>query len=319
MRVFILFLFCGLVSCGESSPDKSETQPQKIQPSQPAQKTHHNPKEDKPKPPNTLNLQEEQQNPVSRAEILETSQEEKKESSASPKAPNKEETSPLSLYSRDDVGNTLFHLACAQGDLKQIEIFLNQENVDLNVINTRGDTPLHTAVSEYRLKVVQALVDAGADINQQNAYGEAPIHLALISKMQDSSVISVRIEILDFLLRYGANPNIQTDFKTHTGSTPLHLAIPFQQLELIKVLIAHDASLNMQDKKGNTPLHKSVTLQALTLAQFLLKSGANKEIKNDQGETPMLLARKSSNQDFIDILSFKEIEIESNNHYNNDS
>lgn len=43
----------------------------------------------------------------------------------------------------------------------------------------QGKTPLHFAASGGLLSIVQALVAAGANINEQNSDGNTPLHLSM--------------------------------------------------------------------------------------------------------------------------------------------
>ena len=61
-------------------------------------------------------------------------------------------------------GDTLFHVAASTGNIEAIEIFLQQE-VDCNVLNSRGATPLHVAKNA-------AIIEVWVDINFI-AYGYA--------------------------------------------------------------------------------------------------------------------------------------------------
>lgn len=72
---------------------------------------------------------------------------------------------------------------------------------------------------------------------------------------------SVTLEILAILLEAGANVNA----KNKNQSTPLHVAVHYNQLEKVKLLVAHGANPNAQDNTriSNTDMKKSF-LQKLT-------------------------------------------------------
>ena len=57
-------------------------------------------------------------------------------------------------------------------------------------------------------------------------------------------------DILRVLLENGADPNFEQE-----GVVPLYFAIAFQNLEAVKLLVDHGASLTQTDKKGHTPLY----------------------------------------------------------------
>ena len=76
------------------------------------------------------------------------------------------------------------------------------------------------------------LVENRTDINLKNRTGESPLHLAA---MKGFSVL------VENLLDHGADPNIQTVFKSNVAQntedfrqTPLHLAIMYRQYNVIR-------------------------------------------------------------------------------------
>ena len=60
--------------------------------------------------------------------------------------------------------------------------------------------------------------------------------------------------------------------------------------------------LNNKNHEGNTPLHIAVSFNNDEVLQFLLECGANYKIKNDSGETPLNLAREEGCKSAIKII-----------------
>lgn len=58
----------------------------------------------------------------------------------------------------------LYH--CREGNVKVIKLLLTDVRVDVNIPNKEGWTPLMNAVNKKNIKIVQLLVDKGADISQ---------------------------------------------------------------------------------------------------------------------------------------------------------
>jgi ankyrin repeat protein len=71
-----------------------------------------------------------------------------------------------------------------------------------------GLTALHIAARQGATRTVQALVDAGADVNQVSADRTTPLVI---------SSINGQLDIAKYLLEHGANPTLDTD----AGMTPL--------------------------------------------------------------------------------------------------
>jgi Ankyrin repeats (3 copies)/Ankyrin repeat len=125
----------------------------------------------------------------------------------------------------DDYDRTPLHWA-VEKRLREIVQLLLLKGANPNIKNNNnGNTPLYYAVEvndhikdmspegiEKRQKIVNLLLDNGADINIQNQYGETPLHRAIGFLFQE--------EIVLLLLEKGA----KIDIADKNGKTPLDCA-----------------------------------------------------------------------------------------------
>jgi ankyrin repeat protein len=167
-------------------------------------------------------------------------------------------------------------------------------NIDLP--DPDGVSPLLVAIMNANWDLAGQLIQAGADVNQWDIFGESPLFTAVGLRRQidgghasiDSQNKINGLAIVTKLLERGANPNMQLFFRpanlrgtTNTrGSTPLIRAANNGDLEVVKLLLEHgaDATLYMADRQ--TPIHavlagRSTEQQALEMIRVLKAAGTD--------------------------------------------
>lgn len=101
-----------------------------------------------------------------------------------------------------DVGDGYYmstlHLFASAGSKPGINLLL-RIGADPNVKDSKGDTPLHSAVIKGRKEAVGLLLDKGADVNAQSNNGDTPLHKALVMRQDVISAL---------LISRGADVNI---------------------------------------------------------------------------------------------------------------
>ena len=92
----------------------------------------------------------------------------------------------------------------------------NEENLDINIQDKDGDTPLHIAVFLCNLDIIKILINHGASIKIKDKWGQTAIH-RLYFCMNDVQTI----KIIELFCINKANFNQKDNF----GNTVLHLAL----------------------------------------------------------------------------------------------
>jgi ankyrin repeat protein len=158
------------------------------------------------------------------------------------------------------VGDTPLHLAAAGLWIDCARLLL-ESGADVNAQNRRGATPLHYACDprpkagvwnpETQAALIDLLIWHGAKVDGADKGGATALHRAVRAR----SPAAVR-----YLLKNGARVDVRSG---KLGSFPLHLAAQStgaswtadtadEQLEIIRLLLAHGARPDARDNRGRS-------------------------------------------------------------------
>ena len=162
-------------------------------------------------------------------------------------------------------GQHLLHIAVSMCDDRIIEAFL-RNGADPNCEDCVGHTPLSIAVEENNIKVVPILVASGGNIN----YVRLPQCASLLSQ----AVMNNSLRMVKLLLHLGASPFTETIM----WSTPLHLAVDQQNMNIIIELLRANCPLNTTSNakcslRPMTPIQMAMDLGNMSMVQLLAKVG----------------------------------------------
>jgi len=161
--------------------------------------------------------------------------------------------------------------ACRCGNVPIVEIMLPHAQVNL-ADKVEEHSPLTVACAQSHVLVVEALIQAGADVNYlQKGVGSA-LTDACGGKMKTQA------KIVALLLGAGADPKQQ--FRSMYGdivSDVLTSACSYGSIAAIDLLLEHGASVNVCYVVG-TPIITAVKERRPDLVEFLLDRGADPTI-----------------------------------------
>jgi len=185
-------------------------------------------------------------------------------------------------------GYTLLHLAVLAEQIPCIELLIKKGAH--NIENTCGpvsynkpgkmwinrvETPLHYAAKKGNSKIIELLLDAGANINSTyNKFGSTPLHIATWFGHTDCVQLLIkRSAIID-------NTNDH-------GSTPLHLAAWRNEPLCLEILLDNGSDFLKKSTtgEGNTPLYLAAKAGSLECLRILIKryqTSGNKNALDEQ-------------------------------------
>lgn len=129
-----------------------------------------------------------------------------------------------------------------------------------------GRTLLHEAVAVGELKIVEKLLQAGADPNAMDGGSHAPLY-SLANECADPSGAAVVRVIVGAGAKVDANGGAKR-------CTALHMAARRGNTPIAEALIECGANIEARDSAGVTPLRRAVNCKKPQVAALLLEKGA---------------------------------------------
>jgi ankyrin repeat protein len=123
---------------------------------------------------------------------------------------------------------------------------------------------LFDMIEKNDVERVQSLLRSGADPNQRMFSGWAPLHIAMYKD----------ISICRLLLAYNADPNITVGpnkLGYSNNWTPIFFAVYLRKPHLVRLLLAHGASVHRRDSRGKTLIQLAVETkdeEIISLVQY---------------------------------------------------
>ncbi len=120
---------------------------------------------------------------------------------------------------------------------------LERAGLGLNVCVRYDEPVIGMAAMERSMTVVNALLDAGVDVDLGRSMGERTALFWACWGM------SAKLELVELLLAHGADPNAMTGY----DGTPLHSAVMWRHADMIGAMLAAGGDPSLTDAKGRTP------------------------------------------------------------------
>lgn len=170
-----------------------------------------------------------------------------------------------------------FHCAIRLNDENEAKSLLDKYPDLANTINDNKQTPLQVAINREHIRVVQVLLNSGADPNIIGAYGNNALHTAC----NRGNIIIVELILVQI---------VNIDAKNKKRKTALHMATFRKHYDIVELLLDKGSNPNIEYYEGNTLLHHATRKNKNRLIKLLIKYGADIKMENKKGNTPRKLA-----------------------------
>jgi ankyrin repeat protein len=150
------------------------------------------------------------------------------------------------------------------------------------------------AVQKDDPAAVKRLIDEGADVDELDSNGDAPLVMA--AYLGHSKIVHL-------LLEAGADvAAVDPSMK----ATALHAASYAGRTEAAKLLIDYGIDIDKQGpRNGYTALHDAIWQNNIDTARVLIEAGANLALKSHDGQTPLAFAQARHRREIAELISRK--------------
>ncbi|XP_041479669.1 E3 ubiquitin-protein ligase MIB2-like isoform X2 [Lytechinus variegatus] len=162
------------------------------------------------------------------------------------------------------------------------------ENVNGKV---NDKSALHKASARGHLKVVKALIEAGADIEITTDDGHTPLHYA---------VDGDEPAVVKYLIEKGAD----IDRGSTRQRRAIHRAAYGNFVDCARILINHGCDVNVQDREKDTPLHEAIITNSIDVAELLLAvPKLDTTLTNKRNMPPILFASLKDRPEIVRMVA----------------
>jgi ankyrin repeat protein len=136
-------------------------------------------------------------------------------------------------------------------------------------------------------------------------YRQEPLARALAERKRDLDLFEAAVlgDVPRATALLDANPSLLDSF-SQDGWTALHLAAFFNRPEMVDLLLARGARLDLKSKNAvnNSPLNAAVAAGRVEIARRLLAKGADANAHQHGGITPLHEAAAAGNAEMVRLL-----------------
>jgi len=237
----------------------------------------------------------------------------------------------LDVDIKDVYQNTPLYVAATNNCIEVVAYLIKQGSEIHNPLNETSY--LHWAAKMGFIKIVQALVEKGFDVDTIDTHNQTPLYLA--SK-------NSQIEVVLYLIKHGSDFNIQIDNLSY-----FHWAIKHGYHSIVELLVERGVNINLKDEYNRTPLYIAsnnnfpdiflylaklgcdliTPIESMSyihwaslkgyfqIVEFLIKQGFNIDLLNKDGDSPLHLAVQYSRINVVKCLVIYKANINQRNSY----
>lgn len=175
-------------------------------------------------------------------------------------------------------GNNMLHSAAFNSHLDIVELVLQGNLLDVGVANKAGETAMHMAAARGDSRMAALLRRFRGDPNQRTLQGESSFFIAAKSS---------NVQMYNALMAGGV-PNY--DLPDINKETALHRACRFGKFDMVDALLASGVLPDAPSAGGERAVHAAAGLNRPDIIVLLRAKGASLDVTDDRSRTALVIA-----------------------------
>ncbi|MDP1525299.1 MAG: ankyrin repeat domain-containing protein [Rhodocyclaceae bacterium] len=163
---------------------------------------------------------------------------------------------------------------------------LLRRGMDVNTTDPQGNSLLMIAARGNNIELARFLLDNRANPQRKNRYGDTALMLAALQG---------HTEIVRLMVERKIDPN-------HGGWNPLHYAAFEGRAEIISLLLAGGADINLKAPNGQSALMLAAKRGHLEAVRILVGANADLSVSDPEEGTAQDMAQKANHTDVATFL-----------------
>jgi ankyrin repeat protein len=218
-------------------------------------------------------------------------------------------------------GQCSSHVAARNGQVEVVKLLVKHDERLVHALDEKKRTVLSYATMHGSVQMVKVLLENGAPANESKlipisnacshgAHAAVRVlleHGAQTETTQDEpdwwpplheAILEGAYRCVQVLLEFNADPNYEGP-----DGTALQAAVTHNQIEIVKLLVEHDADVNRRrDEDTKTAVHNAISLKSdMTIARYLVEKGADVNLRTSLS-SPLFSACLNNNADMVRLL-----------------
>ncbi|KAH6950297.1 ankyrin repeat-containing domain protein [Ilyonectria sp. MPI-CAGE-AT-0026] len=197
----------------------------------------------------------------------------------------------LDLQSED--AGALILKACAESWEDVVQKILANGNVNIDTVDSRGNTPIMAALRRGHTRIAKMLLDTGrVDVNSQGRDGETALCYAV--RCGYTGIVQIVLK----------RPDININTGARHGGTPLIVAAGKGAVEITALLLRIGKSaVNIKNKFGRSPLSYAAAKGHAEIVSLLLQlDDVEVELKDRRDRSPLSYAAEHGHEAIVALL-----------------